>query len=184
MSALRFGLKCSRTNVYAPLLNQIDALTLNRIYYFWDIFPLLFSIVEFYFPWFTKVSLNHSGVLYGLFSRQRKLQRVFVLCGKLSCLGVTLYWPGWSTNAAAQHDQVCAMRSMLANMSARGHRVSASFSRAVGWCGHDGSDSMPGMRPTALFHGVSAKSGKWDGCKQWAALPAAPATAGRFEVAT
>jgi len=26
MAALRFGLKCSRTNVYAPLLNQIDAL--------------------------------------------------------------------------------------------------------------------------------------------------------------
>jgi len=32
--ASRFGLKCSRTNVYAPLLNRIDALSLNVIYYF------------------------------------------------------------------------------------------------------------------------------------------------------
>jgi hypothetical protein len=29
MAALRFGLKCSRTSVYAPLLNLIDALPLN-----------------------------------------------------------------------------------------------------------------------------------------------------------
>jgi hypothetical protein len=34
MAALRFGLKCSRTNVYAPLLNRIDALPLNAIYNF------------------------------------------------------------------------------------------------------------------------------------------------------
>jgi len=34
MASLRFDLKCSRTNVYAPLLNQIDALPLNGIYYF------------------------------------------------------------------------------------------------------------------------------------------------------
>jgi hypothetical protein len=30
---LRFDLKCSRTNVYAPLLNRIGALSLNVI---WD----------------------------------------------------------------------------------------------------------------------------------------------------
>ncbi len=34
MSALRFGLKCSRTGVYAALLNLIDALILNAIYNF------------------------------------------------------------------------------------------------------------------------------------------------------
>ena len=34
MAALRSGLKCSRTAVYAPLLNRIDALPLNVIYYF------------------------------------------------------------------------------------------------------------------------------------------------------
>ncbi len=34
MAALRFGLKCSRTSVYVPLLKQIDALPLNVIYYF------------------------------------------------------------------------------------------------------------------------------------------------------
>jgi hypothetical protein len=34
MAALRFGLKCSRTNVYAPLLNLIGALPLNGIYNF------------------------------------------------------------------------------------------------------------------------------------------------------
>jgi len=34
MLALRFDLKCSRTKGYAPLLNRIDALTLNVIYYF------------------------------------------------------------------------------------------------------------------------------------------------------
>ena len=34
MAALRFGLKCSRTNVYAPLSNQIDALPSNTIWGF------------------------------------------------------------------------------------------------------------------------------------------------------
>ena len=34
MAALQFALKCSRTNVYAPLLNRIDALPLNAIYNF------------------------------------------------------------------------------------------------------------------------------------------------------
>ena len=32
MAALRFGLKCSRTAVYAALLNLIGALLLNAIY--------------------------------------------------------------------------------------------------------------------------------------------------------
>ena len=32
MAVLRFGLKCTRTNVYAPLLNLIDALPLNGTY--------------------------------------------------------------------------------------------------------------------------------------------------------
>ena len=36
MAALRSGLKCSRTKVYAPLLNRIDALPLNVSYYFLD----------------------------------------------------------------------------------------------------------------------------------------------------
>jgi hypothetical protein len=34
MAALQFGLKCSRTNVYAPLLNRIDALPLSVSYNF------------------------------------------------------------------------------------------------------------------------------------------------------
>ena len=34
MAALRFSLKCSRTSVYAPLLNRIDALPLNVSYNF------------------------------------------------------------------------------------------------------------------------------------------------------
>jgi hypothetical protein len=34
MAALQSGLKCSRTKVHAPLLNQIGALPLNVIYYF------------------------------------------------------------------------------------------------------------------------------------------------------
>ena len=34
MAALRFALKCSRTSVYAPLLNQIDALPLTVSYNF------------------------------------------------------------------------------------------------------------------------------------------------------
>ena len=36
------------------------------------------------------------------------------------------------TNAQAQYDQMRPMRSMLAGLSAGGHRVSASFGRAVG----------------------------------------------------
>jgi hypothetical protein len=34
MAALRFGLKYSRTNVYAPLLNRIGAFPLDVIYNF------------------------------------------------------------------------------------------------------------------------------------------------------
>jgi hypothetical protein len=46
MAALRFNFKCSRTNVYAPLQNQIDALPLNVIYNFEIAFGQLFQIKE------------------------------------------------------------------------------------------------------------------------------------------
>ena len=53
MAALRFGFKCSRTNVYAPLLNRIDALPLNAIYNFESAFNQIAPLPIFYdyFHW-------------------------------------------------------------------------------------------------------------------------------------
>ena len=50
MAALRYGSKCSRTNVYAPLLNRIDALPSNTIWGFITNF-----IYPFYFLRLMKV---------------------------------------------------------------------------------------------------------------------------------
>ena len=56
MAALRVSLKCSRTNVYAPLLNQLDALPstiwqafeATLVYFYNSRFHYLFGFVSYF----------------------------------------------------------------------------------------------------------------------------------------
>ncbi len=76
--------------------------------------------------------LNHMSGEYVLLSRERKMQWLSGLCRKLSGVGLEFYRSGRPTNPHAQHDQMRPLRSMLASLSAGSHRISTSFSRAVG----------------------------------------------------
>ena len=124
------------------------------------------------------------GDVYVFFSSKWELQRMFGLCGKLSCFGIEFWWSGRQTHTQPQYDQMRPMRSMLARLPAGGDRVSASVSRAVGQSDHAWSYSLSGMRWTALFAGVSSKGGKYAEFNPGSPLFEASANLCRLDVAS
>ena len=134
-----------------------------------------------------RVSLSYFYITvrrYVIFSSKWEMQRMFGLCGKLSCFGIEFWWSRRQTDTQPQYDQMRSMRSMLARLPAGCHRVSASFSRAVGQSDHAWSYSLSRMRWTALFSGVPSKGGKYAGFNPGGPLSKASANSCRLNVAS